>query len=567
MRGRRHLTVALVATVLASAVSIVASPPIGTVTARQAVPAEHRVAVFADSVGLGARHSIPAAFPSDWEVNVVGEPARFVEQLENGPCFWTLTGERCDVRYRLAASPHWFGDHVVVAAGYNYPYWDPERFDRSIDSMVETLVAAGVEHVYWVTLREVKPQYVSGAAWRQIQPYSWYFPRVNEHLRRALDRHPELTLVDWAAVADRSGITYDAIHLNNEGASLYADLVRSAVTSTMTKVADGSTTRIAIPEPAGVTAVAVNLTTTRPRHQGFLTAYACEQPRPVVSSHNYERDQTVAHATIVPLGPSGEICVYASAATNLVVDLTGRFTGELSTTASTRLLDTRSDGNGRPGAPFEPIVVDVGSDDEAAFTITAIGARERGWVRVADCDDDAETSNLNMDGPDPVPNAAVVRPGGDGTVCVTASTTAHLLLDRLVTFSDATGLVVEPARRVVDTRAGEAIAPGGTLRLAADDLGLDPAADATVGVLLNLTGLRSGPGYVTAYGCDDGEPATSSLNLWPGTVVANFVVIAPDADGDICLRSTAATDLVVDVQGRIGTGFDGAAVRLLDTRG
>lgn len=525
------------------------------------------MAVFSDSVGLGARHAIPAAFPSGWEVNVVGEPARFVEQLESGPCFWTLTNQRCDVRHRLAVNPEWFGDHVVIAAGYNYPYWDPARFDRSIDSMVETLVAAGVDHVYWVTLREVKQQYVSGAAWRQVQPYAWYFPTVNEHLRRALDRHPELTLVDWAAVADRTGITYDAIHLNDDGAALYAEQIRAAVTSNMTRVGDGSTTRIAIPDADGVTAVAVNLTTTRPRDDGFLTAHSCDEPRPQVSSHNYVRGQTVAHATVVPLGPSGEICVYASSATNLIVDLTGRFTGELSTAASTRLLDTRSEGDRRPQPSFDPIVVEVGTDDTAAFTITAIGAGERGWVRVAPCDEDAETSNLNMNGPDPVPNAAVVRPGADGTVCVVTSTAAHLLLDRLATFSDTTGLTVEPARRVVDTRTSQALPAGGTLRIAAADLGTDPGAgEVTTGVLLNLTGLRSDRGYVTAYGCDDGEPATSSLNLAPGEVVANFVVIAPDADGEICLRSTAATDLVVDVQGRTGAGFEGAADRLLDTR-
>lgn len=540
-------------------VSTIASPP-PVVDAAAAVPREHRVAVFADSVGLGARHSIPAAFPASWEVNVVGEPARFVEQLVNGDCYWTLTRQHCSVTHNLAANPHWFGDHVVVAAGYNYPYWDPARFDRSIDLMVDTLVGAGVEHVYWVTLREVKPQYVSGAAWRQVQPYYWYFPTVNDHLERALDRHPELTLVDWAAVADQSGLTYDAIHLNETGAALYAEQIRATVASTMTKVAEGSTTRIPIPDPEGVTAVAVNLTTVRPRHRGFLTAYDCDLPRPDVSSHNHLRDQTVAHATIVPVGPSGAVCVYASRATNLVVDLTGRFTAELSDRTAHRVLDTRT-GGGRPQPAGTPIVVDVGTVDTAAFTVTAIGATDRGFVRVAPCSAADDTSNVNMEGPAPVPNAAVVRPAGDGTVCVETSTPAHLLLDRLATFPDTAGLSVEPADRIVDTRPTGQLPAGGTLRL--PDLELE---DTTTGVLLNLTATRSGHGYVTAAGCDAPPPETSSLNLAPGSVVANFVVIAPDADGDICLTSTAPTDLIVDVQGRVGTGFEGAVQRLLDTR-
>jgi hypothetical protein len=57
-------------------------------------------------------------------------------------------------------------------------------------------VAKGARHVIWVTLREVKPQYVSASAWQQIQPYYWYFPEVNAHLRAALARHPQLTLAD-----------------------------------------------------------------------------------------------------------------------------------------------------------------------------------------------------------------------------------------------------------------------------------------------------------------------------------------------------------------------------------
>ena len=94
----------------------------------------------------------------------------------------------------MTQTPWVFGDYAIVAAGYNYPYWDPARFDRSIDAMIATLLEAGVKHVFWVTLREVKPQYISPGAWRQIQPYYWYFPTVNDHLETALARHPDLSL-------------------------------------------------------------------------------------------------------------------------------------------------------------------------------------------------------------------------------------------------------------------------------------------------------------------------------------------------------------------------------------
>ena len=101
-----------------------------------------------DSVGLGTRGVLPAFFPADWDVSIVGKPAVFVRDLPGG-----------------YIQPNLFraGDHVVIAAGYNYPFWDPVRFDNAIDATIATLTQAGVKHVYWVTLREVKPQYITAA--------------------------------------------------------------------------------------------------------------------------------------------------------------------------------------------------------------------------------------------------------------------------------------------------------------------------------------------------------------------------------------------------------------------
>ena len=87
--------------------------------------------LFADSVGLGAAAALPRAFPSDWQVNTIGTPAYMVEQLRDRHVVPTLATNRSII-----------GDHVVIGSGYNYPHWDPARFDRSIDSMIETLTAA-----------------------------------------------------------------------------------------------------------------------------------------------------------------------------------------------------------------------------------------------------------------------------------------------------------------------------------------------------------------------------------------------------------------------------------------
>ena len=119
--------------------------PVATVAA-DPVPRDHRVYVVTESVGLGARTALPAAFGPGWQVTVDGTPALFVEQLESK-----------HVRQRMATDPSVFGDIAVVAGGHNYPYWDPARFDRSVDSIVAALREAGVTRIFWVTLREVKP--------------------------------------------------------------------------------------------------------------------------------------------------------------------------------------------------------------------------------------------------------------------------------------------------------------------------------------------------------------------------------------------------------------------------
>src|SRR6185369_5440828 len=91
------------------------------------LPPDHRLYMVSDSVGLGAVGALPRALP-DYQVTLDGTPALFVEQLESK---W--------VRQRMATNPNVFGDVAVVAGGYNYPYWDPARFDRSIDNMITAL--------------------------------------------------------------------------------------------------------------------------------------------------------------------------------------------------------------------------------------------------------------------------------------------------------------------------------------------------------------------------------------------------------------------------------------------
>ncbi|MCU1360834.1 MAG: hypothetical protein JWN99_2123, partial [Ilumatobacteraceae bacterium] len=64
-----------------------------------------------------------------------------------------------------------------------------------------------------------------------------------------------------------------------------------------------------------------------------------------------------------------------------------------------------------------------------------------------------------------------------------------------------------------------------------------------------------------------GPPTASNLNVTAGVNRANFVIVAPDADGDICVFTSVRTNVIVDLQGWVGHSFVGTVpTRVLDTR-
>jgi hypothetical protein len=561
-RARRNLAVGLAALLALAAITSTSDRGV----AGASPPREQRVVMFTDSVGLGAELALPRAFPADWQVRVDGRPAEMVGEMEQN-----------FVRPRLASNPEWFGDHVVIAAGYNFTHWDHPRFIREVDSMVATLTAAGVKHVYWMTLREIKPQYISPGAWRQIQPYDWYFPDVNRLLEQALERHPNLHLVDWKAAADRPGITYDAIHLNNAGAALFSNIIRAKVDAVGTSVPDGATTRINVPDADGAVAAAVNVTTTDPRTAGFVTLHPCDGPPPVVSMHNHRRDEVVAHAGVVPLDEHGDFCATTRVATNLIVDVTGLFRPDAGFTAPapTRWLDTRTivgrspvPAGGTVALDFDDVRTQVGytGDPKAVVVVvTAAEASAPGWLRVGTCGEAAETSNVNYADGAAIPNLAVVEPDAEGRICVTTLASTHVVVDLFGIFDEESDVEANRAVRWTDSRELERKVVAGTeVRFDTTAGGFGPSE----GVVINVTAINTeSPGFITVYPCGDEPPTTSMLNTGPGLVVSNAAIAAPNDDQLLCIYSLSTTDLVVDMMGSIDESFEPVLpVRVLDTR-
>jgi hypothetical protein len=194
---------------------------------------DRRLYVITDSVGLGAAPAIRSAF-AGWQVTIDADPGEFTETLE-----------RKYVAPRLTTSPWAFGDHAVVAAGYNYPYWDPDRFDRSVDSMIATLERAGGaaralgDAARGPTAGRQPVGVASGGAVALV-------PGHRERPPRAGARAPPQPVPGRPGRRSRTGRASrnDAIHLNNEGAALYATIVRRSVDEATTALADGGVARI-----------------------------------------------------------------------------------------------------------------------------------------------------------------------------------------------------------------------------------------------------------------------------------------------------------------------------------
>ena len=74
-------------------------------------------------------------------------------------------------------------------------------------------------------------------------------------------------------------------------------------------------------------------------------------------------------------------------------------------------------------------------------------------------------------------------------------------------------------------------------------------SDATT-VYLNVTSVNAdNNGYVTAYPCGAAQPLASSFNPVPGLITQNLVAAPIGADGNVCLYTNVATDLIADIAG------------------
>lgn len=191
--------------------------------------------------------------------------------------------------------------------------------------------------------------------------------------------------------------------------------------------------------PVGAEAYSLNFAAVPKGPLGYLTAWPAGQPQPVVASLNDVTGTVAANAVIVPAGASGDIDVFATDATDLVIDTDGYFAppgpGGLSlyNLPPCRVLDTRLNG-GSPFSGIKEVAVNgtcgVPSTAQAyVFNATVVPPGKFGYLSLwPHGEPQPVVATLNAIDGATTSNMAIV-PAANGSIDAYASDPTHLILD------------------------------------------------------------------------------------------------------------------------------------------
>jgi hypothetical protein len=214
-----------------------------------------------------------------------------------------------------------------------------------------------------------------------------------------------------------------------------------------TKLAAGSSFAVQVADllghvpPQHVSAVVMNLTVVAPERAGWVAAHTCGEP-PATAHVAFVAGQTVSNMVVVPVEPtSGTVCISTSARTHLVVDLSGWYDDRATATtiAAVRWMDTRVLVRPRRtttvrlhAADLVGLVPGWAADTaptSLVLNVTVSGATGVGGVSVHQCDAVPLAPNINHFRTRTSVATVLVPVDESGDVCITATTTAHLMVD------------------------------------------------------------------------------------------------------------------------------------------
>ena len=256
----------------------------------------------------------------------------------------------------------------------------------------------------------------------------------------------------------------------------------------------------------------------------------------------------------------------------------------------TRLLDTRSAGQGPCVAPASPRLLTVAGvggvpADAAAVVLnaTVTGPTEGGYLTVYPAGVPRPTaSSVNFEAAQTVPNAVTVKVGTGGQIALYVSAgCAHVVVDVVGSYAAGAspgngGFGGLTPTRLLDTRSGGGACITSRAPTILTVAGLAGVPSGASGVVMNVTVTGpTAPGFVTVYPSTSPRPTASNLNFSTNQTVANQVTLGLGGSSQVVLYvSAGCAHLVVDVVGYFAAGSPPVAggfvqrspLRVLDTR-
>ena len=218
-------------------------------------------------------------------------------------------------------------------------------------------------------------------------------------------------------------------------------------------------------------AIVANVTAVDADAPGYLTVYPCGSTPPVTSNVNFGVGDAVANLSIAQ-SANGGVCGFASAPTDVVVDVQGRIPAGSGYTAITpvRMADTREPIGVAAIGRLAPTQVTALSfpvmsgipvvTDTAVVNVTATDSLGSGFVTVYPCGETPPlASNLNIAAGETRSNLVLSKLGADGTICVVSSVGVHVVVDLQGWYAglQPPPAVSPPLRLHVDKTAGLAL--------------------------------------------------------------------------------------------------------------
>lgn len=204
---------------------------------------------------------------------------------------------------------------------------------------------------------------------------------------------------------------------------------------------------------AGGTTILGNVTVTSPTANGYTTVYPCDVERPLASMNNFVSGQTSATFTAVRADPQGKVCIYTSASTHVVFDVTGSSSDQTSTTPDRRL-DTREatspTGGQRLGAGKVIAIPTTSGEGPVLGSLTVAGGLDRGYVTAFPCNMPLPaTSTVNFPAMTNRANLVVSDTDARGNLCVYTTADVHIVFDEMARMPS---MVAQAPQRLRDTR-------------------------------------------------------------------------------------------------------------------